>query len=349
MAKLALAGLFMLLASVPAAAQVRYTVTDLGAFWVCDINNHGQVVGAALNSEGVSRAFLFSQGSMTELGTLGGESVARGINNAGQVVGECSEGGAFLYQDGCMRGLGAQVGGYRSYAVAINGAGQVVGYSLEMEPDIYTYSWQYRNGTVIRVSTGAYTEVTDINEVGDVVGDCLYDGPRAFMWNAGTMTILGRLGRGAWASAVNDNGQVVGSSTTEDWAECACLWADGDVSNLGSLASSSDYGTWSRAWDVNNLCQIVGESYTGDVGPNEYHAVLWEDGAIVDLNTVIDPASGWTLQRARANNDNGQIVGWGISPSGLSHSFLLNPIPEPASMGLVAASLVGLLLRRRRP
>jgi hypothetical protein len=48
-------------------------------------------------------------------------------------------------------------------------------------------------------------------------------------------------------------------------------------------------------------------------------------GNNIDLNTLTDPASGWTLERANDINSSGWIVGQGINPQGESHAFLLIP------------------------
>src|SRR6185436_7448641 len=72
-----------------AAPPGPYVVTDLGTLRAVqsahanDINDVGQVVGSA-----AGRAFLWQNGVMTELGTLGGNSSGAGaINGIGVVVG----------------------------------------------------------------------------------------------------------------------------------------------------------------------------------------------------------------------------------------------------------------------
>ena len=62
-----------------------------------------------------------------------------------------------------------------------------------------------------------------------------------------------------------------------------------------------------------------------------------------DLNNLIAPDSGWTLEDATGINDSGQIVGYGINPSGQNDAFLLTPTPEPSTFALLAAGAVGLL------
>ena len=49
---------------------------------------------------------------------------------------------------------------------------------------------------------------------------------------------------------------------------------------------------------------------------------------MVDLNTLIDPLSGWELLDASDINDAGQITGQGLI-GGQYHAYLLTPVPIP--------------------
>src|SRR5262249_24563241 len=154
----------------------------------------GQIVGYFYTSGGASHAFLYQNGGMTDLGTLGGEtSVANGINNAGQVVGFAnisdSNGGAaraFLYQNGIMTNLGDLAGaarGYDSWTTGINNAGQVVGYSFTTNggggPDAFLYQ-------------GIMTDLGSL--------------PRG--------RVVGTLGVASYGYGINSAGQVVGNGVT---------------------------------------------------------------------------------------------------------------------------------------
>lgn len=309
------------------SANARYIITDLGTLGgdtsqAFGINTQGQVVGQAKLDAQIYHAFFWDGETITDLGTLGGpQSIATDINDAGQVVGVShysgSENRAFLWQNGVMQNLGT-VGGDESSASGINSAGQVVGRDAFHGAFGRAFLWQ--NGSMqILASPGVnHDSATDINDAGQVVGAASYGDPsasvpHAVLWQNGSIQDLGYLSGSdrSWAYAINNAGQVVGSSNH------AFLWQNGSMQDLGTLG-----GSISDAYDINDGGQVVGQSLTAAQG---YHAFLWENEQMKDLNTLIPTDSGWVLVEARAINKRGQIAGYGRI-NGQAHAFLLTPL-----------------------
>ena len=115
------------------------TMIDLGTLGgttsiAHDLNENGAAVGLAETKTGEPRAFVWTASDgMRELGTLGGASMALGINDRTEVVG--GSGHAFLWTAGAgMIDLGT-LGGRTSCANAINDAGCIVGASQTGDND----------------------------------------------------------------------------------------------------------------------------------------------------------------------------------------------------------------------
>jgi probable HAF family extracellular repeat protein len=92
-----------------------------------------------------SRAFVWENGVMHDLGTLGGaHSLGFAIDEAGQVVGQSQVRNgrwrAFVWESGTMTALPA-LGGKFSAALAVNDAGQIVGWSMTRKGVKHAVLW----------------------------------------------------------------------------------------------------------------------------------------------------------------------------------------------------------------
>lgn len=274
------------------------------------VNDQGQAVGFATNTipdqfagavsfyytATQTHAFLWQNGRMQDLGTLGGpDSDALLINERGQIAGlsittidpatQNPTVDPFLWENGKMIDLGT-LGGVSGYPNMINGQGQIVGFS-------------------------------------DVAGDL---SGHAFLWENGVLKDLGTLG-GAHSEArwINEAGDAAGYATLPgDFVVHATLWKEGKIIDLGATTDLP----CSYANGINNLGQVLGalQHCPNVIAGRE--ALLWEKGDLVNLNALIPPGSEIVLIQAITANDRGEIAAEGKLLNGDFRAFLLIPCDE---------------------
>jgi hypothetical protein len=195
-------------------------------------------------------------------------------------------------------------------------------------------------------------------------------GTRAVRWDAitGAITELDNLGldfsgeTNTRALAINNNGVIAGYGSKHDAGvikgDRAMRWdlSGTAVTELANLGTSSGGITNTYARDINEAGLIAGYARKYDNGNLiGTRAVVWmPDGAIVDLNTLVAPGSGWTLREAYNISDAGWVAGVGtFNPPGpeaaYSRHFVLQlPVPEPGTSTMFVVGLVVLRFGGRR-
>jgi len=334
----------------------RYIVTDLGLAGdqVEGISNNGSLDYTATLPDGTVHATFRRHGRKSDLGTLGGpnSSAFYGPSERGQVVGKaetstkdpngedfCFYGTnliclAFVWQNGQMTALPI-LGGNNATANDINNRGEIVGYAETNTPDptcpppqvLQSPPVIWKNGVIHELPTfsgdpdgGAF----GINDKGQAVGEsgnCTTP-LHAVLWGEdGQVKDLGNLGGTVnVAQGINNLGHVVGASNlTGDTTGHAFLWTeDKGMQDLGTVEGDSS----SYAFSVNDKDQVVGIS--ADLNGN-FHAFVWQDGVMTDLNKVIPRDSQLDLIEAFDINARGEIVGLANDPG---HVFLAIPCDE---------------------
>jgi len=331
--------LFAFSAGSKSAQAVKYNVIDLGSvqgFYAAvpwSINSDGRIVGYVYryteSYDVEQRAIEFdTTGACNNTILYPGEGSAFGINNSNQIMGMgLFEGGYFAtFFDGNNFSS--------SNTAGINESGLIAVSTSAPSLNSYNVFTCDRNGNMdlIAICPGR-PELNGLNDKSQIVGSSgNYNERLAVLFSAEVgCRYLGTLGGDiSIAVSINNSGQIVGSAqdvNDQQWATLFCSNNPALNIKLGSVPGT--YG--SRAISINDAGQIVGFAseckdfyfLTSDI------AVLFNpdgSGLNTDLNTLIDPQSGWHLDCATDINNKGWIIGTGMrngyeTPRG----FLLRP------------------------
>lgn len=336
-----------------------------------DINDRGQVVGWAESEEGDRTAFLYGHDTMLDLGSIGGwPTEARAINSRGQVLVTEIDKWGLIWEDGQMRELelpqtidlsivvewndGHSHSIERSamddeyvacVATDMNDHGQIVGHFEALFIEIYDeilgdvrcgFLWD--RGAVILLDDFVPRA---INNAGQIIGSDAGWRSREHLsirmpaCDPAQTARRARGGRISGARAINDRGQIVGTTYADSaYFPSATLWEAGREKALGVL----DGAQWSVATSINNRGQVVGWSGDATDGreDQEWNWVcpfLWEDGRMTTLPAVVSEGvdfeaalwfgSAWSFDLPLRINDSGQVAGTLETEQLDRHAFLL--------------------------
>jgi probable HAF family extracellular repeat protein len=298
------------------ASRGSYSVTNLPSLGGSSsagnsINDRGWVAGRSnLPGDRKRHATLWRDGSITDLGTLGGPNSAvlwpvknvRGIISGIAQTAEPDPLGerwscsaffpaatgtgyrclGFRWQGGVMRPL-PTLGGTHGFATGTNNLGQTAGWAEN----------KVRDSTCVRPQVLQFRAVVwgprsgEIRELPPLPGDTVSS-----------------------ATALNDRGQVVGISGYCDQAIGrfsaihAVLWQGGKAVPLGTLGGVA----WNTPMSINQRGDVVGFSNVSaaDGGDFNPHAFLWtKGGGIRDLGTL----PGDVTSQALGINERREVVG----------------------------------------
>ncbi|HEV2442459.1 MAG TPA: hypothetical protein VGT07_08040 [Steroidobacteraceae bacterium] len=244
---------------------------------------------------------------------------------------------AFLWKNGHMRAL-PTLGGNNAQASAMNNRGQITGFAETTSPDsgcsvsnpghisppvIWDKGKAHALPTVGKDPDGEAESINDRGEAVGYSGTCTAALHAVFWRNEHTVLPLPDLGAGAFAFGINNQGEIVGT-VGDGGTQYAALWQNGMLINLHTLPG--DYAA--IASGINDKGQVVGSTQDSNFG--FVHAFIYQDGVMTDLATLFPASANLLPTMANSINSAGQIAGMGTVLSGPhkgeTHAFLATPI-----------------------
>jgi len=210
-----------------------------GNRFIAEAVNSAGVVAGRMDTANGTEAFLYNDGALSPIGSLGGYlTMPHALNERGDVVGSAGLADwtthAFLRADGKFSDLDT-LGGNFSSAEAINEARQIVGYSYVSPRSSVQHACLWETGRLVDLGTlanGASSRATGINNRGEIVGvsDWGYNSLAAQVFNHGFIYVDGVMrdldslidwpsGLGAHAIAtiaINDKSEIL-AGVGSDW------------------------------------------------------------------------------------------------------------------------------------
>jgi probable HAF family extracellular repeat protein len=183
----------------------------------------------------------------------------------------------FLWENGTMTDLGT-LGGVYGTAVCANNRRQVTGQSslkdnpgacLTGEPGCHAFLWEHGVMTDLGTLGGTFSMPLWLNDTGEVVGIATTPGDaslHASLWREGVITDLGTLHGDcvSVAGAISSRGQIVGNSfNCETNTSRAVLWDKGSIIDLNAVIHSRLRLV--EALNINDRGEILGVGAPPDV------------------------------------------------------------------------------------
>ena len=303
-----------------------YNIRDLGAV-AGDSVSAGYGLNASGDAVGTSSgptaaiATLFSNGKSISLdNNMGDVSIAAALNSNGEVAGAYYNDTvvmpfhAFVVSGGTFFDINSPtLFPQGTKAQAINSSGVVVGIGYLTSSSFHVF--QYANGQMVDLGPPRSYQAIPyaMNDAGQIVGSYYTSSTDngAFLYSNGRFTNLrAPAGTSASAFGVNSLGQVAGAIYFNSGSPPphAAVFGNGVWTDLGGFSGVATHGT-----GINTAGEVIATAYFPvqsyhPFRPGKHVALIFRNGVLVDLNTLIPANSGFTVTDSIAINDAGEIL-----------------------------------------